>query len=345
MERVTPTIRDVAERAGVSAGTASRALNGHDRVSPATRLAVQAAADELHYVPNALIRSLQSGRTNTVGLFMWRITDQSYASISNTLVQGILSSLGEIKRDALFYHRHPHEQEGCPAYFLDGRVDGVILAPGFLDAKEVTVLTYAGMPVVALYQGEAGGRAATVNIDNRSGVGQAVDRLIALGHSRIAFVSPDYTYDFGDRRLGWQDAMNRAGLPHGPEWSPPIRSEHGPEVPDTVRELMARAQPPTAIVAGDDGIALRVIAVLAALGIEVPRRVSVIGFDDVPGVAESHGLTTLRHPAGDVGIAAGRFIGRLLSGERARNCRALLAVDYVERSTTAPAPGSNGRRT
>jgi LacI family transcriptional regulator len=339
MERVTPTIRDVAERAGVSAGTASRALNGHDRVSPATRLAVQAAADELHYVPNALIRSLQSGRTNTVGLFLWRVEPSAPASIATALVQGLLASLGEADRDALFYHRHPHEQQGTPAYFLDGRVDGVILAPGFLSHADITTLVQAGMPLVALYQGSAGGAAGTVNVASRAGASMAVRRLVELGHRRIAFVAPAYTFDYQERRAGWAEALAANGLPIDPALCPEIASEHGPEIPCSVRGLMALDRPPSAIVAGDDAVAMCVLDELGSLGVAVPRRVSVVGFDDVLPAGEERCLSTLRHPATEVGLTAGRFMGRLLSGVDPSECRAVLPVSYVERGTTGPAPG------
>ena len=163
------------------------------------------------------------------------------------------------------------------------------------------------------------------------------EHLIKLGHRRIAFVAPGYTHDYQERRAGWAEALTARGMPIDPALCPEIASEHGPEIPRSVRGLLALDRPPSAIVAGDDAVAMCVLNELDALGVAVPRRVSVVGFDDVSPVGEDRCLSTLRHPATEIGLTAGRFMGRLLSGADPSECRAVLPVTYVERGTTGPA--------
>ncbi len=334
----TPTIRDVAAKARVSVGTASRALSGGEHVAPKTLEAVRSAAAELNYVPNALIRSLQTGKSRIVGLYLWRLDLEHAASAVYALTLGLVQSLTEINYDALIYHHHPFERHETISYFMDGRADGVILAPGALEPEELGQLARSGVKVVALYDASVPTNVACVDIDNRGGVTDAIRSLAELGHTRVALIAPEYTHDYRERRRAWEAAAVDLGLQADPRLGPRITSEHGDEVPQAVAALLDLPEPPTAIVAGDDLIAETILEALRGLGVSVPGSMSVVGFDGHPEVVDKYDLSGVVQPALQVGMVAGRMMGRLLAGDDPADCRIVLPVQFVERGTTASAP-------
>jgi len=329
------TIAQVAELAGVSVGTVSNVLNGKGRFSETTRRRVLWAASELHFVPNALIRSLQSGKTNTVGVFTWRLHLGGRRNVSLDLLRGISRGLSEGSLDALLYSRHPHEGEVEPSFFMDGRVDGIILAPGGLPKEGVAALAEAGVRAVLLYQTYVPEPLAAVTIDNSSGVAAAVQKLIQLGHRRIAFISPLYSDDFRERYETFRSTLEANGITADRRLAATDVPDHGEELDQAVLNLIRRADPPTGIIAGNDGIALRVLEVLRSAGVHVPADISVIGFDDSPE-AQALRLSTVRQPAEEVGYQAARLLCAMLRGERLSSQRVHLPVQFVDRETTAP---------
>ncbi len=197
------------ERAGVSVGTVSHVFNAKGRFTEATRARVMQAAADLRFTPNALIRSLQSGKTHTLGIFTWAITADTNRDISMTLLRGAMSGIAAAGRDALIYLRHPPLDEVSVHLFLDQRVDGLILSPGGLSAEGLQALADSGLPTVAIYQHPVPREIASVNIDNTAGLRAAMEHLIALGHRRIAFYASDKSFDFGQRFAGWSAAGSR----------------------------------------------------------------------------------------------------------------------------------------
>ena len=150
MRKRLTTIRDVAAHAGVSVGTASKALNNQGRLSPETRAAVVRAAEELRFAPNALIRSLQRGKTGTIGVLTWSVRTESHYSIRLPLLEGISLGLSKTQSDLLLYSHYEGRDEvhATTTQFLDGRVDGVILSP-YLSFEVLESLALAGLPTVA----------------------------------------------------------------------------------------------------------------------------------------------------------------------------------------------------
>lgn len=330
-----PTISDVARAAGVSVGTASNVVNCKGRHSETTRARVMQAAECLHFAPNALIRSLQTGTTNTVGVFIWRVFVGAWHEMTLGLLQGISRGLAEASRDVLLYSRHPHEGELQPVYFLDGRVDAVILAPGGLPRDGLQHLTASGLPTVTMYQSDVPDGVGSVRIDNCGGVAAVVDHLVELGHRKIAFVSPAYSDDFRERREAFRVARDRHGLDPREEWLRCDSDVGESDVAGIVARLATSGDRPTAIVAGNDGYAITALGVIEGLGLEVPREVSVTGFDDI-GAARASNLTTVRQPADEVGFSAARMTLQMLNGTNGERPNAVLPVQLVTRGTTAP---------
>jgi LacI family transcriptional regulator len=329
------TISDLARAAAVSVGTASNVLNGKGRHAETTRLRVIEAARNLQFVPNALIRSLQTGTTNAVGVFTWRLERGDWHDVTFDVLRGISRGLAEHGMDVLLYAAHPHEHNVEATYFLDGRVDAVVLAPGGLDREGIEAVAGAGVPVVALYQSDVPERVASVCIDNRMGVFDAMAHLVALGHRRIAFIGPTYTEDFRERR----DAYGAGLARHGLRFDPDMCSAEGLGTPDTVGPELARllslGRAPTALLCANDGYALAVLELLRQREVAVPNSVSVVGFDG-SAQALTVGLSTVRQPAEEVGAQAAQYARALVGGATLTECRTTLPVTYVAARTTAP---------
>lgn len=331
MARRLPTIRDVAAQAGVSVGTASKALNNQGRISKETRAAVVRAAEELRFAPNALIRSLQKGRTGTVGLFTWAVRETAYLSVDLALLTGVSHGLAAVETDMLLYARCPGRD--LKTVLLDGRVDGAILVPHELELGTLMSMATAGLPTVALYQKEVPEGVGYVTVDNQSGVRQAVAHLVALGHHRIAFYAPLTSADFVERHEAYCASCQELGASVDPQLCVLPDEYHAPLLP-TWQKWQALDQPPTAIIAGNDGFATMWLELLGQQGVRVPQELSLIGFDDAPIASSGAGLTTVRQPGLQVGELAATFVDRLIHGAPAEECRRTLPVELVVRATT-----------
>lgn len=251
------TIRDVAERAGVSVSTASKAFNNKHQVAEHTRQRVLQVAAELHFTPNALIRSLQRGRTNTVGVFTWPVRVNPAHDITMHLLQGIADGIAATEHDLLIYSQFPGRVDHVPVTtFLDGRVDGVILGPHALSDEGLESLARAGLPTVVLYHEPTPETMGRITIDNVAGVMAAVEHLVGLGHRRIAFYAPPDTFDFQQRRKGYALGLERQGIACDPVLCLTPEHYHAPVEP-LYERLLALPEPPTALIAGNDTSTLR----------------------------------------------------------------------------------------
>ena len=336
MQTNRATIAHIAERAGVSVGTVSNVLNDKGRFGPETRERVMKAALELNFAPNALIRSLQSGKTHTIGVFTWGVTTDTTRDISMLLLRGAMNGIATAGYDALLYSRHPHIDEVSVSMFLDQRVDGLILSPGGLSAEGLQILANCGLPTVAIYQREVPDGIGTVNIDNAAGVRAAIGYLAALGHRRIAFYAPTYTFDFSDRFRGYCEGLEQNGLPFDLALRIKAKTNYQQSAGEALTYLLALPGPPTAIVAADDSAALAFIEAIQGRGLRTPQDISVVGFDDAPAAIAPPGLTTVRQPAEEVGLLAAQYVKRLIDGESANDCRITLDTEFIIRNTTGP---------
>lgn len=340
MARRLPTIRDVAAQAGVSVGTASKALNNQGRISSETRSAVLRAAEELRFAPNALIRSLQKGRTGTVGLLTWEVRETAVLSVDLALLAGVSHGLAMVQTDMLLYARCVGRD--LATVLLDGRVDGAILVPHELENATLESLAAAGLPTVTLYQSEVPEGIGYVRVDNQSGLHQAVAHLRALGHHRIAFYSPLTSTDFRERHAAFRTTCQQLGASTDPALCVVPASYHAPLLP-TWESWSSLSEPPTALITGNDGFAVQWLEFLRGHGVSVPQDLSLIGFDDAPIASAGVGLTTVRQPGLQVGELAAAFVDRLIQGAPADECRQTLPVELVVRTTTG-VPASSTRR-
>ncbi|WP_138466149.1 LacI family DNA-binding transcriptional regulator [Poseidonocella sp. HB161398] len=336
-----PTVRSVAERAGVSKSLVSLVMNGSKQVSEKRRDEVLKAARELGYRPNALARSLVSGRTNTVGVVISNVANPWWVALERGLSEeldrhGVRALLADPRMD-------PEVADGLVEAFLELRVDGMVFL-GTQPVEEVarnasrvvpTVLTSFSRPIELP-------NVDCVNVDDEKGIALVLEHLCALGHRRIAYVDGSDRLVTSDnaRLAAYLSQMERLGL------SAEIRTDIS-DVPlnedvgyDAARRLLGAEVPPTAIVAGSDLGALGILAAADDLGARVPQDLSVTGFDNTRLSSIRHvSLTTVDPNGREMGrLVAQCLAGRIESPDRPRRDE-LVEPSLVVRATTGPAPG------
>ncbi|HZG90413.1 MAG TPA: LacI family DNA-binding transcriptional regulator [Pseudonocardia sp.] len=321
------SIRQVAARAGVSAATVSRVFTQPDAVAADTQRRVMAAAEELGYAPNPVARSLARGRTGNLGIVVPDIAN-SFAAVITKAVQS------EALHDdfALFIAGSDHrpEEEYRLARAIASQVDGLLLiTPGMAEEK---VREVAASTPLAVFNREIDGCPATL-VPGTEGATQAVEHLHALGHREIAYLAGPPVYSNAMRQVAFRAACDRLQITGVEIDLGDARFSAGVRAGDLV--LAAGV---SAVLAYNDEVAVGVLNRLAHRGVDVPREVSVIGFDDT-GLAEMviPLLTTVRLPAAAAGAAAVRMLLDVVNGrDGAGGARLHLSSELVIRSTTAP---------
>ncbi|MEZ0112941.1 DNA-binding LacI/PurR family transcriptional regulator [Catenulispora sp. EB89] len=333
------TMRHVADRAGVSYQTVSRVINDAAGVAPETRDRVLAAMRDLNYRPSVAARSLARARTDTIGLVLPFPVDVTFANAH------FLQTIGGVDRvvaenDYSLLVSSPNDED--PALSAHRRmvrrraVDGVIVEAGMGD-EGIELLVEAGYPVVAI--GHVALAVPSVQPDDESGAYGAMQHLLALGHRRVALIAGDAPSNLAQqaRLRGCQRACADAGLPLDEdlvatgEFS--LESGHA-----AAARLFDRAEPPTAVLAFNDAMAIGAMRLLRERGIDVPHEVSVVGFDDTPTASLlTPALTTVRIFSSELGQRAARTLIGMLRGTKVPPVPALLPSQLVVRQSTAPA--------
>jgi LacI family transcriptional regulator len=327
------TIIDVAEAAGVSAMTVSRFLRG-DRVKAAER--IELAVERLAFRPSEAARALRSGRTMAVALVVPDITNPYFASV----VRGVESvARGAGFTVVLANSDEDRERERQALDALLGRVDGVILAPVDEEDANGESVTAAGLALVHLDRHTERGEALdSVLVDNASGATLAVDHLIGLGHRRIATIAGPSGSTPGRERLeGFERTMRAGGLevPQGYVARGDFKETGGRSAMQSLWGLDPR---PTAVFIANNQMTLGALGWLREAGVDVPARLSVIGFDD-HAFAEllDPPLTVVDRPMEEQGAEAMRLLLDQLDGEALETPRRIvLPTRLVERSSCAP---------
>jgi LacI family transcriptional regulator len=336
------TIKELARRSGVSVGTVSRALNGYDDVSPATRERIMRLAEELDYRPAAAARTLVTQRSHVIGVFL--DTGEGHPDLQHPffheVLVGLKDQLGGEGYDLLLFASQP--KGGYLGRCRQHHVDGAVVMGIEPDDPELRRLARSDVPCVGV-DVEISGKATTyVMSDNVLGARAATAHLTQLGHKRIATICGLLDTRPGlDRLRGYREALAEAGLAYRDEY---VRNgdfyvESGHREAAALLDL---PEPPTAIVAGSDLMAVGALQAAAARGVRVPEDLSIVGFDDIMLAAHLRpGLTTVRQDKAGLGAAAGRSVLSLLGGDADQEPAATtLDVELVVRGTTGPPRGS-----
>jgi LacI family transcriptional regulator len=331
------TIRDVARAAGVSLGTASRALNQSGRVSAEAVAAVHRAARELGYEPDAVARSMRTRSTGVVGLLVSDIANPLYARI----VTGIESRL-LVAGYALLVastHNDPRREQALVELFRRRRVDGLILGPCAEESPALLERLGGDVPLVALDR-DFGERHAGVHVDHYTGTLHATRYLLNLGHARIALLTPAATLRPGRERIaGYMDAFAERGL------KPPakmIRAERSAMefAFSEALALLGGAEPPTAFLCLGTRILSGVLQALRYTGRTVPDDVSVISIGDTDlSQLFNPTITALTWDLAAVGTATAELLLRRLdAAQPAERERVLMTTELVMRESCGPVP-------
>jgi LacI family transcriptional regulator len=306
-------MKDVASLAGVAVGTVSNVLNHPDLVRPLTRARVEAAMEELGFIPNGSARQLRAGRSRCLGLVVLDVTNpfftevargvEDYAQAAGYAV--ILCNSDEADDKERRYLRVLEEQ----------RVRGILITPVHGRAPELRRIRDRGTPVVLLDRPGSAGQ-CSVAVDDRRGGEIAVSHLLELGHRSIALVNgPVAIRQCADRRRGALRAVERAGLDPAAVLAevtvPAMNARAGAVAAD---ELLSATPPtggrrPTAVFCANDMLALGLLRRLGQAGVAVPGDLAVVGYDDIEFAADAAvPLTSVRQPKYQLGRAAAELL-------------------------------------
>ena len=308
------TLEMVAQAAGVSASTVSRILNGTAVVSEVKKTAVDAAIARLGFVPNPVARGLAGGRTLSIGVVTQSIDSPFYG----VGLRGIEEELDRAGYSPLFVSGHwsAAEEARCIDVLRSRRVDGIIVLTGRL-SDSVLRATAKSLPVVVTGRALKSPGLFALNFDNFEGARLATHHLLALGHRRIAFIAGDPGHpDAVDRQRGYRAALEAAGIDYDAELVVPglFHEESGVQA---VERLLASGIGFSAIFAANDQMAFGAALALHRRHLQVPGDVSLVGFDDLPVSRYLNPpLSTVQHPAYEMGRLAAVAILQLLRGEK-----------------------------
>jgi LacI family transcriptional regulator len=336
------TQKDVADRAGVSFITVSRVVNRLGNVRPETQARVEQAIRELRYYPNRQAQALNQGLTRTLGLVTPRMFDRPL--FDNFYVMNLLSGVEmrgrELGWDVLM--STDYDQGGSFDFLRvwhQRKVDGLIFVGlGRIPDEQLAEIEGKGIPVVILSDRVASPAVSWVDTRSDEAVADAVDRLMALGHRRFAFlgVNPagDYNPNFRDRERAVRDLAASRGLDLE-VFSGSGMHDAGEE---TLRQYLEGSRTATAIISGNDSVALTFMAGLAQAGLECPRDFSIVGFDAEPvGRIHRPTLASYRQPLVDMGQAAVTILIDRLGGRRDR-VEQTFPLEFVPGDSLGPVP-------
>jgi LacI family transcriptional regulator len=328
---------DVARLAGVCNATVSRALSRAPSVSAATLERVEAAARQLGYVPHGAASALRARRTRTIGAVLPTLDNLLYAKATHAL-QKALDESGYLL--LLACHDFDLKNEFKVARSLIERgVDGIVLIGAEHDDALFALLAALGIPYLLTWSLDQSGQHPCVGFDNRVAAMRVANYLIDIGHREIAMISGVTAGN--DRARARLTGVREALAARGIELLP----QYVIEAPYTLagsraamQSLLASATRPTAVICGNDVLAMGAVLECHAREIAVPEAISVTGFDDMEAASILvPALTTVRVPMRELGYAAAQQILAHIGGKTGARVTEL-AVDLIVRGTTAPPP-------
>ncbi len=333
----TPTIEDVARHAGVSTATVSRVLNQTDAVRAAPRAKVEAAVAALGYVPHAGARTMKLRRSGTIGAIFPTVDNAIFAKAIDALQRRLTEVGHQLLIATNDYDLRTEERQALT--LLARGVDGLLLCGCGQRPELIDRLRQRAVPVVHVMTWPAPPDRICVGFDNARAMKQAVKYLIDMGHRRIAMLAGiTYNNDRAAARVrGLREALAAARIAL-PASRVVERRYSLDQARDGLRELMATAQPPTAVVCGNDVLAFGALLEAQRLGVAVPQQLSVIGFDDLEMARHLQpALTTVQVPAEAMWrTAADRLIAALSGGPLPRAVE--VEVSLIVRDSAGPAP-------
>ena len=272
-------IKEVAKLAKVSTATVSRTINSSDKVSARTAERVRKAIKELNFYPNTHARTLVSGRSRMLGLIISDITNPFFPELVKHFEdQAVQKGLEVIIANTDY---KPKRMAECVRRMLERKVDGAAIMTSEADPSLLVDLTRRDIPMVFMDTGTNTARTANIMIDYAEGIQEALQHLFSLNHRRIAFIAGPLNLQSARRRLdAFVSGIKARGLNADPDLIE--KGDHRMEGGiSAMRNLLRLKEPPTAVIASNDLTAIGALGTIHDAGLEVPRDISLVGFDDI----------------------------------------------------------------
>lgn len=330
------TLKTMADQLALSTATVSLALRDSPLVAEATRRRVKALAAELGYVANQSAASLRTARTHMVGVIVHDVINPYFAEIFRALEDAL-----NARALAVMICNHSDDiarQSTFVETLMRHRADGLIMCPAVgTDASAVARITATGLPFVMICREVTDASGPTVRGDDFVGARALTRHLIAEGHSRIAFVGGRHATSAGrGRRAGYAAALAEAGIMPDPALDrPEVLTQAA--VRASAEQLLALAEPPTAMIGFNDLVAFGLMSALRRRGLEPGRDVAVAGYDDTDAAAWSApALTSVFNGPDRIGLLAARLLVEQIDGAERSNQHILVQPELRIRASTRP---------
>lgn len=332
------TLKDIAERVGKSIPTVSRALAGFPDINIETRQEIQRIAKEMGYVPNVTARNLQKQHTDTVALIL-PITD--HLRISDPFFSEFLSGVVETTTQSHFNLNLAtsdleNEQEAYLRLIRSRQVEGFIIMRTRRQDSRIDLLRAQGVPFVAFGRTSGNNDFLYVDDDDELGIRLVVDHLVELGHTRLGFIAEplDFTKSY-NRLQGFLQGLEAHGLAYKQDLivEANFRQRSGKI---SAQKLLSLPDPPTAILACNDLLALGAVSAAQESGLQVGRDISIAGFDDI--ILADYAtppLTTVHQPAHELGMLVAEMLLKIIRKEHLAEDHIIVAPSLVVRQSTA----------
>ncbi len=331
-----PTLADVATRAAVSTATVSRFFSAPEKIKPALFQRVQEAINELGYTPHGAARALASQRSNTIGAVIPTLDNAIFATVIQTFQKELAARGKTLLLAATDYE--PGRERGQIENLIVRGLDGLMLTGEDRDPAIYALLDRRGIRYANTYVHHPTSPYPTIGFDNRRAMRKLVDYLLDLGHQSFAMIAGITKGNdrARERILGVQDALERKNLRLDPAsvLERPYSLAAGR---DALRQLMTRSERPTAVVCGNDVLALGALLEASAMKIKVPADISITGFDDLDLAREiPPGLTTIHAPLEEMGRQTAAYLLDAVSLG--------VSVPHIDLPTELVVRGSTGPR-
>ncbi|MBV7333315.1 LacI family transcriptional regulator [Chloroflexi bacterium TSY] len=328
------TIQDIAQRLHLAPSTVSKALNDYPHISPKTRERVANAARELGYVPSAAARDLRRCKTDRIG-FLYGFASVDIGEYASRLIHGAVSAAEQSGYNVLLYPLTGNRLEKLSRICKTREVDGLLLMGGEHLAEAIDLLQKEQIPFVVLNRQLEQPNISFVAADYHRGTIEAINHLIELGHERIAFIGQSVLEKLhSDRIASYEQALNEANLAIDPHLVISAGTEQGDGY-KAMQTLLARARPPTAVLAVHDPLAIECLQAVHDAGCRVPDDVAIIGSDNLrESQSTIPSLTTIHPPLAEIGRQAMKGLLRQLSDTNDSLTRLIVPVKFVIRQST-----------
>lgn len=330
------TIKQIAERCGVSMSTVSKALNGASDVSHKTILLVRQAAEEMGYTPNAAARALKTRRSYSLGILFAAAAEQGLThEFFSRILNSFKKQAEELGYDICFISSHlGRRQIGYAEHARYRNCDGVMVVVGAeCDEETVRELLGTEIPVVCIDSVCTG--CSCVLSDNEQGMDALVSYVISQGHRRIGFIHGENSFVTRSRIESFRRTCQKYGIEVPPEYIVPGRYHFSEAVREPTRRLLALPEPPTCILYPDDISYLGGVNELERMGLNIPGDLSAAGYDGtIVGQAFHPRLTTIRQNAEGMGACAAQELVRIIDAEEGADVRRILIPGELIRGET-----------